>query len=65
MNNGTFCGLLTLLFIALKILGYIHWSWWWVLSPLWIPLVLFVVVTVITLVFMGVSVSKLHKWMKK
>lgn len=32
-----FCGLLTLLFIALKLTGYISWSWFWVLSPLWIP----------------------------
>ena len=31
-----FVGLLTILFIALKLTGYIDWSWWWVLSPLWI-----------------------------
>lgn len=31
-----FCGLLTILFIGLKLTGYIDWSWWWVLSPLWI-----------------------------
>jgi len=31
-----FTGLLTVLFIALKLLGKIDWSWWWVLSPLWI-----------------------------
>ena len=29
-----FFGLLTLLFIGLKLTGYIDWSWWWVLSPL-------------------------------
>lgn len=28
--------LLTVLFVALKLLGKISWSWWWVLSPLWI-----------------------------
>lgn len=33
----TFLGALTLLFIGLKLTGYIMWSWWWVLSPLWIP----------------------------
>lgn len=32
-----FCGCLALLFIALKLTGHIAWSWWWVLSPLWIP----------------------------
>lgn len=31
-----FAGLLTVLFIGLKLTGYIDWSWWWVLSPLWI-----------------------------
>jgi len=32
----SFAGLLTLLFIGLKLTGYIAWSWLWVLSPLWI-----------------------------
>lgn len=31
-----FFGLLTILFIGLKLTGHIGWSWWWVLSPLWI-----------------------------
>lgn len=39
-NNSTrtgigFTGLLALLFIALKLLNVIDWSWWWVLAPLW------------------------------
>lgn len=32
-----FGGLLTLLFITLKLTHNIEWSWVWVLSPLWIP----------------------------
>jgi uncharacterized protein (DUF983 family) len=43
MSNNTssssgigFPGLLTVLFVGLKLTGYISWSWWWVLSPLWI-----------------------------
>ena len=36
-NSGIgFLGLLTILFIGLKLTGSITWSWWWVLSPLWI-----------------------------
>ena len=36
-NGGIgFCGLLTIVFIVLKLLGKISWSWLWVLSPLWI-----------------------------
>ncbi len=31
-----FAGMLTVLFIGLKLTNYIDWSWWWVLSPLWI-----------------------------
>jgi len=37
-----FLGLLTLLFIGLKLTGIgivATWSWWWVLSPIWIPLI--------------------------
>ena len=30
-------GLLGILFIGLKLTGYITWSWWWVLSPFWGP----------------------------
>ena len=32
-----FCGILTLIFIILKLIDKIDWSWWWVLSPLWLP----------------------------
>lgn len=31
-----FVGLLTLVFITLKLIDKIDWSWWWVLSPIWI-----------------------------
>lgn len=39
-----FAGALTILFVALKLVGVINWSWLWVLSPLWIStaVVLFV-----------------------
>ena len=30
-------GLLTVLFVGLKLTNYITWSWTWVLAPLWIP----------------------------
>lgn len=28
-------GLLGVLFVALKLCGVIHWSWWWVTAPFW------------------------------
>ena len=42
-----FIGLLTLLFITLKLTGYINWSWWWVLSPLWGSVAALLVVMVV------------------
>ena len=46
-----FCGLLALVFIVLKLLGKIDWSWIWVLSPLWIPFVLWTIVVVLIIGF--------------
>jgi hypothetical protein len=45
----SFLGLLAVLFIGLKLTGYITWSWWWVLAPLWGGLAL--VLVVLLLVF--------------
>lgn len=42
-----FCGLLTVLFIALKLTGTIGWPWLWVLAPLWIPIALLVIVMIV------------------
>lgn len=54
-NNGgvgiTFFGLLTVLFIGLKLTKVINWSWGWVLAPLWIPpaaiLIAAIIITII------------------
>ena len=35
-----FCGLLTIVFVTLKLCKVIAWSWWWILAPMWIPLAL-------------------------
>ena len=34
----SFFGLLQIVFIVLKLIDKIDWSWWWVLAPMWIPL---------------------------
>lgn len=44
-----FLDALAILFIALKLLGYITWSWWWVLSPIWIPAAFALVIGIIVL----------------
>ena len=46
-----FFGLLTIVFITLKLTNYIDWSWWWVLSPLWIPFVVIVLVILLLAMF--------------
>ena len=56
-NNGqshgmSFCGLLTIAFITLKLCNVIAWSWWWVLAPLWIG---FAIIAVILIVFFAVA----------
>jgi len=40
---------LLLVFITLKLMGYIDWSWWWVLSPLWASLFIAALVVLIYL----------------
>ncbi|MCP9496681.1 MAG: hypothetical protein MSG64_19770 [Pyrinomonadaceae bacterium MAG19_C2-C3] len=40
-----FIGLLTIVFITLKLMGHIRWSWVWVLSPVWITASLIIVIT--------------------
>ena len=46
-----FGDLLAVLFIGLKLTHVISWSWWWVLSPFWIPAVLLVVVFIVLILF--------------
>jgi hypothetical protein len=48
-NNNSSSGLglgviLFLIFMVLKLTGYITWSWWYVTLPLWGPLLLVLVI---------------------
>lgn len=36
-SSFPFLSILCLIFITLKLTGYIAWSWLWILSPLWLP----------------------------
>jgi hypothetical protein len=54
-----FAGLLTIAFIVLRLCGVIAWSWWWVLSPLWISaLAAFAIIAVVLLVAGVVALVK-------
>ena len=39
-----FVSLLQLIFITLKLMGYITWSWFWVMAPMWISACFFVLI---------------------
>jgi len=62
-----FNGLLALLFIALKLCNVIDWSWLWVLSPLWIPVVLLIAIFAAAFIIMqlilliGIMISLFKK----
>lgn len=45
-----FTGALTILFVALKLLNKIDWSWWWVLSPIWISALIGIVILIILII---------------
>ena len=50
-----FVGLLTIVFIVLKLTGYIDWSWQWVLSPIWITALLVIVILIIVFLVMLIA----------
>ena len=52
-----FVGLLTIVFIVLKLLKVISWSWIWVLSPVWITFALYIIIVVIT-ELIAIKISK-------
>ena len=57
-SNGIgFGGLLAIVFITLKLTGYIDWSWWWVLAPLWIPIAI-VMVIILILAITGANIKQ-------
>jgi membrane protein YdbS with pleckstrin-like domain len=45
-----FTGLLTVAFVVLKLCGVIAWSWWWVLSPIWITILLIIAIVVLAVI---------------
>ncbi len=46
-----FFGLMFLIFMTLKLTGFIDWSWWWVTAPLWGGFVLiFIIIIIVALI---------------
>jgi len=54
-------GLLGVVFVTLKLTGYIDWSWWWVTAPFWGGFV--VALVVFAMIGMGLLIAHLmDKW---
>jgi len=47
--------LLTVLFIGLKLTGHIDWSWWWVLSPIWITTAIIVLALIVCIIIAALT----------
>lgn len=47
--------ILFIVFLILKLTGEIDWSWWWVTSPLWIPVGIVFVIFIIAVFVLGIK----------
>jgi len=54
-------GVLLILFIVLKLTHNIDWSWWWVLSPLWVPVAIVMALMVLTALIVMI-VEAFKRW---
>lgn len=46
--------ILFVVFLILKLTGDIDWSWWWVTSPLWIPIAIAVAFVILGMIIRGI-----------
>ena len=46
--------ILFVVFLILKLTGDIDWSWWWVTSPLWIPIAVVIVFMILGTIITGI-----------
>lgn len=62
-------GLLTVAFVILKLIGQISWSWWWVLSPIWISflfvIAIFLCIAIGAFIYQGFKNRKMSKILMK
>ena len=55
-SSGTsIAGLLGVLFVGLKLTGFIHWPWVWVLAPFWAPLSLALAILLIAGIVIAIT----------
>ena len=54
-------GVLFIVFLILKLTNVISWSWGWVIAPLWISLLIFIIILVFYIVFLCWKINNLEK----
>ena len=47
--------ILLVVFVVLKLVGVINWSWWWVLSPFWIAVAIYAIVVAVIVILYKVD----------
>lgn len=57
-----FVGVLQITFIVLKLCKVIDWSWWWVLSPIWISTALTILVVLIGIIVIYVRDKRWRRY---
>lgn len=57
------CFIMTMTFLVLKLCGKIAWPWIWIFSPIWIPIVAFFAILILTLIvaLIGAIITKISK----
>lgn len=50
-----FIGLLTLLFVALKLTHVIDWAWIWILSPIWLSIILCILIIIAAYIYFSIK----------
>lgn len=54
-SAGSLNTALLAVFVTLKLTNHIDWSWWWVMSPMWIPLCMVLVFLAVWFSVKGLS----------
>jgi len=60
---------LVIVFATLKLTNNINWSWWWVFSPYWIPVIIIISITIISffisLIYLANTGKSIDEFIKK
>ena len=58
-------GILTIVFIILKLFKVINWNWLWILSPLWIPIGIVIILHILKVLLDMMTLTRKIKGLKR